>query len=268
MMKSLEFTKMSGTGNDFIMIDNRERLFSGAEHKFFKTICKRRTSIGADGVILVQHGNNTPVEMVYMNSDGRKAAMCGNGARCAARFAFDLGMAQSTEFDLEVYGSIYPASVKDAGVSIQFNSVVYAAPDLNISLKPAWKAGGLVQVGVPHYMVFVDSLESVPVAEYGARYRNDRAFPDGANINFVEIRGEDAISVRTYERGVEGETLSCGTGSIAASCASCRLMGVHTPVRVTTRGGILTVDAPEDWTSAVLTGPAVTVYKGVFADLP
>jgi len=262
-MNKIKFAKMSGTGNDFIVFDNRTGIFKGDEQRFFENICKRRFSIGADGVILVQNGKNTPVEMSYFNSDGRHAAMCGNGARCAARFAFEKGIVNQRQFDIEVAGAVYSANVGEESVSVLFGSLSGYNSDIDIEIEQEWKIGGFVISGVPHLVIFVPDINRVDVDKYGRTYRQSPIFENGANINFVQKSGESSIKVRTYERGVEGETLSCGTGSVASAFVAFKKLSLRLPVHVEVRGGILQIDTDDEWKSVILTGPAEIVYEGV-----
>jgi len=261
-MSEIKFTKMQGTGNDFIIIDNRSGMFSGSEHYFFEKICRRRFSVGADGVILIQNGKIAPVEMYYLNSDGRQAAMCGNGARCAAKYVFEKNIISEREFDIEAAGRVYSVSVGQEDVTVRFGSVSDYDPDLNLEVETEWQRGGFVISGVPHYVIFVPDVDKVDVEKYGRLYRNNPVFKNGANINFVQKNGENSITVRTYERGVEGETLSCGTGVVASSFIAHKKNNIKQPVTVATRGGILKVSTEDQWKSIFLTGPAEIVYEG------
>jgi len=262
-MNKFSFTKMAGTGNDFIVIDNRSEVFKGDEQEFFEKICRRRFSVGADGVILIQNGKIAPVEMYYLNSDGRQAAMCGNGARCAAKYVFEKNIISERQFDIEAAGRVYSVSVGQEDVTVRFGSVSDYDPDLNLEVETEWQRGGFVISGVPHYVIFVPDVDKVDVEKYGRMYRRSPLFKNGTNINFVQRSGESSIKVRTYERGVEGETLSCGTGSVASAFIAYKRLSVRLPVTVETKGGILKVGSDDGWESILLTGPAEIVYEGI-----
>jgi diaminopimelate epimerase len=255
---------MAGTGNDFIVIDNRNGRFTGRERAFFAFICRRRFSVGADGVVLAERGNNAPVRMRYFNSDGRPASMCGNAARCTALFAFGRGWVKKPAFDLEAADGIHPVRVRvrEGKVTVRMSPARGFKTGLGICLAPEHREGGFVDTGVPHFVVFVDDVDRVDVEAEAPPYRHHPAFTVGANVNFVQMLQDGPIAMRTFERGVEGETLSCGTGCVAAALTAGKIYGRPSPVTVWTRGGILTVSFNADWTRIDLTGPAKTAFEG------
>ena len=255
---------MTGTGNDFIVFDNRNGRWSGRERAFFASICRRHESIGADGVVLIERGGAASIRMRYYNRDGREAPMCGNAARCAALYAVRKGMVRSPSFVLEASDGAHPVRVAGRRtVTVRMRPAEGYGTGLGIVREPEFSEGGFIDTGVPHWVVFVPAAERVALSAVAPYYRHHPAFPEGANVNFVEVRGGNRIAVRTFERGVEDETLSCGTGCVASALIVSRTHGYSSPVRVETRGGILTVAFDEEWRSIDLTGSAEVVYEGV-----
>jgi len=259
----LPFTKMAGTGNDFILFDNRAGFFTGQEKDFFNAICKRRFSIGADGVVLVETGTSAPVRMRYYNSDGQEAAMCGNAARCTALYALDKGIVSGTAFALEASDGVHAVSIDGREVTVQMIRIADFRTGFSILREPEFREGGFINTGVPHFVIFVPDVEKVDARETAPRYRFHPVFPEGANVNFVQLLDSGSIRVRTYERGVEDETLSCGTGCVASALMASGNPGYASPVVVETRGGRLTVAFDPDWKNVFLSGPVEIVYEGV-----
>jgi len=260
---SISFTKMSGTGNDFIVFDNRQLGFTQNDSTFFKQICQRRTAIGADGVLLIDVEGTHSLKMQYFNRDGQKAAMCGNGARCAAYFGFQKGVVSNHSFILFSDKDQHDVSVQNKNVALKMSEPFDFQEKLNLSEEPHLKEGGFINTGVPHYVLFVSDIETVDVMRLGQKYRFHKKFAEGANVNFVQQLGENKIKVRTYERGVEEETLSCGTGSVASALIASQQLGCNSPVQVHTNGGVLTVQFNTNWTDVTLIGEVEIIYEGV-----
>lgn len=263
----IPFTKMSGTGNDFIVINNRTHLFSGREEVLFQRLCTRRVSIGADGLILVETADQSPVRMRYFNADGRESTMCGNGARCTAFFAFDNGFVDKRDFTLEAADGLHPVVVSESGVRLKMTTTGGLRTGLGILQESSLSEGGFIDTGVPHFVVFADDIESLDVENLGSRYRHHSAFREGANVDFVRV-SDEGIDVRTFERGVERETLSCGTGCVASALVASKMHGIVSPVSVNTRGGILCVTFDDAWDQITLEGSVNIVYEGVFRRSP
>lgn len=263
----LEFWKMSGAGNDFIVIDNRHGTLPEAPREaLFRQWCRRGLSIGADGVLLVEPSSCADFRMRYYNADGREAETCGNGSRCIARFAHERGIAPA-DMRFETLAGIYSASVQGETVAVTMSDA--HGLRLGIAIAGPSFAGQVhfVNTGVPHLVVLVDELETAPVLEVGRWLRFHELFaPAGANVNFIRVADAHAIAIRTYERGVEAETLACGTGSVASALVATKLGLVTPPVDVVTRSGdILGVDfvATENGATNVrLQGPARFVFRG------
>jgi diaminopimelate epimerase len=259
------FTKMSGTGNDFVVFDNRDGRFTGEESAFFSAVCRRGISVGADGVILANRGSSAPVRMRYFNADGGEASFCANGARCAARFAFEKGFTEKRRFILEASDGDHETEILPETVRLRMALPTGFNRSPGLLEDPRFRVAGFVNTGVPHLVLFLEdeaALEALDVAAAAPFYRRHPAFPGGTNVNFAARTSGGAIRVRTFERGVEGETLSCGTGCTAAALIASAEGTVSPPVAVQTRGGLLTVEFDPEWKTVFLSGPAVTVFDG------
>lgn len=274
MTKQISFTKMSGTGNDFIIIDHRDGFLSSAEQpSFARKVCKRMFSVGADGLILIENSDEADFQWQFYNADGTKAEMCGNGARCAARYAYSKGIASSAMSFMTVAGLIR-AEVKDDLVKLAMT------PPQDTMLHCKFDFGGESRVshfsntGVPHAVYFVENNRDTPVQEWGHEIRFHALYqPAGTNVNFAEVTGRTSLMVRTYERGVEDETMACGTGAVASAMLGGLLGYVKSPVAVTTSGGeVLTIyfDIEEGQDvkqigGVYLEGPANFIYEGMLS---
>jgi len=232
------FTKMESGGNDFIIIDNREKIFTRGLSKLAVNLCRRRSSIGADGLILLEKADKADYRMRIFNPDGSEPEMCGNGARCLARFAFIKGIT-SAQTVMETKAGNVEAQVRGKKVKVRLRNPSDMNLNFTISLKPRGSQRvNFINVGVPHVVIFVPALDRVDVQTLGRTIRYHRRFaPAGANVNFVSVRGRNSIHIRTYERGVEDETLACGTGAVASALVSGLRGKVSSPVEVHTRGG-------------------------------
>lgn len=236
----LSFSKMAGGGNDFVVIDNRGPKIADAA-ELTRRICTRALSVGADGLILVENSARATFRMRYYNSDGGLAAFCANGTRCAARFAF-LNVIAGRKMTIETDAGIVGAEISEGGlVALSLPAPHAFRPQRPVVVGETAVRGSSIVVGVPHYVVFLrDDLWAYDIAPMGRAIRTHRDLaPDGgANVNFVSVRDAHAIDVRTYERGVEGETLSCGSGVVASAVTSALFGRVKSPVSVLTRSGI------------------------------
>jgi diaminopimelate epimerase len=264
-LKSIPFTKMAGTGNDFIVFDNRSSRFSGRETSLFETLCRRRTGVGADGLILVEEGKKAHVRMRYFNRDGRESTMCGNGARCTAHYAWSKRIVTAAAFDLEAVDGIHHVLVDGNRVTLWMMPPKHLKTDLDILREADLTEGGYIDTGVPHFVVFSKNVDDLDVERLGRYYRNHDAFPEGTNVNFVQRLEKKQIRVRTFERGVEAETLSCGTGCVASAFITAEKNGWPSPVRIFTRGGELVVFFDEARRNVSLTAPVTIVYEGVLS---
>lgn len=232
------FWKMQGSGNDFILVDNRRGAVApGAGPALARRLCPRGFAVGADGLILVERARDADFRWRFYNADGSAAEMCGNGGRCAARFAFLRGIAPA-RMRFETGAGTVRAEVRGARVKLQLPLPQGYRETVPVEAEGERFAPAYVVVGVPHAIVRRDDLERVPVARWGRALRRHPAFaPAGANVNFYRVEGPRRLAVRTYERGVEAETLACGTGAVATALAASAAGLVSGPVSVLTTGG-------------------------------
>jgi diaminopimelate epimerase len=262
----LKFTKMNGAGNDFVVLDNLDgRLELGSAE--IVRLCDRHRGVGADGVLVVERpSNGADFRMRYYNADGGEAEMCGNGARCFARFASRISGRQGA-ITFETPAGVIRAECDGANVRLAMSDPRDLALDRRIELAEGTVTAHSVNTGVPHAVVFVEDLEKTDVRGLGAalRYHPDFA-PKGTNANFVEIIDSQTVAVRTYERGVEDETLACGTGVVATALILHEKHGAASPVSVRVRGGdtlVVSFEAQSGgYGDVCLTGPAEFVFDG------
>jgi diaminopimelate epimerase len=266
-MKKIPFFKMSGSGNDFIIIDNRNGIVDeGGLSSFIQKVCMRRMSAGADGMILIEKNDSADFMWRFFNSDGGRAEMCGNGARCAARFAYLNGIAGDA-MSFATDAGIVHAEIKGERSKVKMTDPSGFTDDCTIELIGGPLALSCVNTGVPHAVAITDDIEAVDVRGKGREIRYHKYFaPAGTNVNFMTGIRSGTISVRTYERGVEDETLACGTGSIASALVTAYKNKSVSPINVTTRsGGVLTVYFSRDsekFHDIYLEGDARVIYKG------
>ncbi|WP_294825032.1 diaminopimelate epimerase [uncultured Flavobacterium sp.] len=255
----LKFHKYQGTGNDFVMVDNRDNVFPKNDTKLIGHLCDRKFGIGADGLILLENDDATDFRMVYYNSDGNESSMCGNGGRCIVAFANALGLIEDeTEF-IAIDGRHHAVIAKDGIVSLHMKDVHTVSVYENYVF---------LDTGSPHHVEIVDDLQGLDVKKVGASIRYSGLYGDkGSNVNFVVPVGTDKFAVRTYERGVEDETLSCGTGVTAVAIAMKVLdKAAANTVKLETPGGGLEVsfiqEEGKQFREIYLKGPASFVFKG------
>jgi diaminopimelate epimerase len=237
-MDAIEFWKMSGSGNDFILIDNRGRAVPEQDMtRLVEKVCRRRESVGADGVIFLTESSQYDFAWHYFNADGGEVDMCGNGTRCIARFAYLKGIV-GTKMTFGTRTGPVSAEVMGRIVKVLMPNPSDLRLDIGLPREREWLTVDFINTGVPHVVVQVEDLEGHPVIDQGRSIRYDPMFsPSGTNGNFVKVHGSDLIETRTYERGVEDETLACGTGAIASVLVASSRGLVNSPVRVKTRGG-------------------------------
>jgi diaminopimelate epimerase len=266
-MKTIPFFKMSGSGNDFIVIDNRAAVVPEAElTRLVVGACRRKMSAGADGMILIESSDHLDFKWRFFNADGSLPDMCGNGARCAARFAYLNGIADR-QMAFETRAGTIEAMVGDDSVNIRMTDPRDLKTGMLLDIDGTPSAVGSVNTGVPHVVMVVDDVAAVDVVERGRRIRHHRDFaPEGTNVNFVSVDQAGRISIRTYERGVEDETLACGTGNVAAALILAHERGLRSPVALTTRSGAgLTVHFNTQggrYRDVFLEGDARVIYRG------
>ncbi|MCM0668359.1 diaminopimelate epimerase [Flavobacterium tyrosinilyticum] len=254
----IEFYKYQGTGNDFVMIDNRSNFFPKDDVKLIERLCDRRFGIGADGLILLENDTETDFRMVYYNSDGNQSSMCGNGGRCLVAFANQLGVIDDKTTFIATDGLHHASVNTDSIVSLQMIDVN------EIQKKDSYT---FLNTGSPHHVQIVDDLEHYNVKENGAAIRYGELYGEkGSNVNFVKKVDNDTFSLRTYERGVEDETFACGTGATAVAIAMNAIGETdQTSIHLNVEGGKLVVSFDKDndvYTNVFLTGPAKFVFKG------
>ena len=259
------FAKYEGAGNDFILIDNREGGFT-PDTELIAALCDRHFGIGADGLMTLARSTGVDCSMRYYNADGSEGEMCGNGARCFALFAEHRGIGGETKF-FDAADGLHTAHIRRIkGLSGEIELGMIAVREIRTG--DGW---WFLNTGVPHYVEFVDNLEAVDVIGRGRDIRRDtERFPQGTNVNFVQVTGDGAIRMRTYERGVENETLACGTGATAAAIVTAfARQPLATDFRITVPGGALAVrfsheQGTQTYTDIRLTGPARRVFEGMF----
>jgi diaminopimelate epimerase len=287
----VEFTKMHGAGNDFVVVDEWEREIVSPKEKpaTARSLCDRHHGVGADGVIFVQKSGKSDANFIFYNPDGSRAEMCGNGIRCFAKYLYERGIARKEEITAETLAGDKTLKLSVEGGVVKSVTVSMGAPQIRrgeaqVSFGDASKpmvneeieAGGetyrltAVGMGNPHAILFVDGVKEADVRGDGARIRNAvDIFPKGVNVHFVEKTGTNEFAVRTFERGVEDETLACGTGICASAVAAVlnKKANAGKPIVFHARGGDIEIRLEgkgQDITEVHLTGPAEEVFKGVW----
>lgn len=259
----LEFYKYQGTGNDFVMLDNRRQEFSKNNTKLIKNLCDRKFGIGADGLILLENPDSEPEDfkMVYFNADGKESSMCGNGGRCIVAFANFLGIIEDKTIFSAIDG-LHEAKIKKDLISLKMMNVGEIKSDADFLF---------VNTGSPHHVIFTENVDSIDIKKAGGEIRWSEAYKNsgGTNVNFVEAIDKATFKVRTYERGVEDETLSCGTGVTAVALAAFERGKItKNEVQLETPGGKLKVSFEKNnggYENIWLTGPAKRVFKGIIS---
>jgi diaminopimelate epimerase len=262
----LRFTKMNGAGNDFVMVDNRARDLELSREQIVR-ICDRHRGVGADGILLIEPAENGgDYRMRYYNADGGEAEMCGNGARCFARFARKIADAPD-KISFETPAGNIGAWIHHDLVTLRMSDPVDQKLNLILKIDGEEAVVHYINSGVPHVVVPVARIDVVDVRAQGSVIRHHQMFsPRGANVNFLEKRGTNRIAIRTYERGVENETLACGTGVVASALIFAQTGNVSAPVAVCVRGGseltVGFVKTDDGFRNVTLTGPAEFVFEG------
>ena len=253
---SIQFSKYQGTGNDFVMIDNRDGSFPKNNTQLVASFCDRKFGIGADGLILLENHPTADFKMVYYNADGNLSSMCGNGGRCITSFAKQLGIIESSAI-FEAVDGLHHAQIRGEVVSLKMNDVA----QIIVSEEYAF-----LNTGSPHHVAMVEDLKNFDVKKEGAYIRYKMYGETGSNVNFVEEIENDLFLVRTYERGVEDETLSCGTGAIAVALVLYeREITKMNPIMLKTAGGMLTIHFTKTngvYQNVCLEGPVSIVFNG------
>lgn len=262
----IPFWKMHGAANDFVVVDDRAVSFPVGDSRWLAEVMARRTGVGSEGVLLIQPSTQADFRMRFFNPDGGEVDMCGNGARCIARLAHEIGAAPK-QMSIETPAGIVRAEARGDQVQLIMTEPKDWRMGRSLVIEGRTYGYDFVNSGVPHVVVRVDDLAKTDVHNLGRaiRYHADFA-PKGTNANFIQITGPDSLRVRTYERGVEGETLACGTGMVACGLVAGKLGLVRTPVKVTCASGdVLEVNyspTADGATNVTLLGPAVHVFRG------
>src|SRR5215211_2255235 len=262
----LRFTKMNGAGNDFILFDNRTGNVD-LDRNQIAQLCDRHRGIGADGILLLENPTNcADFRMRYFNADGGEAEMCGNGARCFARFANKVG-GQKAEISFETPAGVISAELKGDLVTLRMTKPSDLRLNVDLPMAAQTRTVHFINSGVPHVVIPVAKIDNADVRREGAAVRNHKMFsPNGANVNFMEKRGPNEIAIRTYERGVEDETLACGTGIVASALIFAASEDCVGPVTVLARGGdelqVSFEKVQNQFRNVTLTGPAEFVFEG------
>ena len=256
---------MNSSGNDFILIDNRGGVFAPSP-SVVKKICARRTGVGADGILLLEESAGQDFKMRIINADGSEAEMCGNGAGCMAKFAYSLGICREMTTFETLAGTIC-AHVKENQVRLKMSDPF----DLRLHQRVEGQEIHFVNTGVPHTVIISDEIDQIDVVGMGRQIRHHSRFqPAGTNVNFIQVLDKSSIKIRTYERGVENETLACGTGSVAGAIISSLLGYTQSPISVKTRSGeIKTVCfdlVDQEIKDVYLEGKVNFVYEGGLTD--
>lgn len=271
-MATIRFAKMAGAANDFIVIDNRGGALREPARAWIAGVCRRRFSVGADGLLLLDHAADADFSMRYFNADGSEAGMCGNGGRCIARFAVLVGLGrEERELTFTNPSGRYRAVVSGERVRLNLPAPSGLEPQITLALRAGERQADFIHTGVPHVVFFTDRLEAEDVAGLGSEVRHHPRFqPAGTNVNFCQVADAHAIRVRTFERGVENETLACGTGSAAAALLAARRGWVKSPVKVLTRSGealdMEFVLRGETFSEIYQSGSARLIYWGELSD--
>ena len=268
-MRRIAFTKMHGAGNDFVLIDDRTETFPVHDHILLAMLAAPRTGIACEGVILLQKSSVADFRMVFFNPDGTEADLCGNGARCVAAFAREIGAVRAPAMTFETRAGLVDAEVSANGaVKVWMPEPKNRRYGLQVKVGDQFVAGDYVVAGVPHFIVPCENIASVDVEGLGRALRLSDAFaPNGTNVDFVQFIPAHKALIRTYERGVEAESGACGTGAVATAVVAVETKKMSLPVHIrTAQGYTLTVDG--DWrhaktTGFTLTGPVKKVFEGV-----
>ncbi|MBN1526030.1 MAG: diaminopimelate epimerase [Candidatus Omnitrophica bacterium] len=271
MRGKIAFTKAVATGNDFVVVDNRGGMIGRNIAGFARKVCDRKRGVGADGLLLVERSKKADLKMRIFNLDGSEPEMCGNGSRCIALYAKEKKIAPK-EMDIETVAGVLSATVRDEMVKVKLTDPRDIKWNLCLMIHKCPYRVNFTNTGVPHVIHFVDDLERVDVKDLGwkIRYHEDFA-PAGTNVDFVKVMDKKNIKIRTYERGVEDETLACGTGSVASAIIAAEAEKLDSPITVETRGGEkLKVYFEKDegeFRNIYLEGRAQLVYEGVIKNV-
>ncbi len=267
MLHHLHFAKASGAGNDFVVLNSMDERLSVEKPPLARALCDRHRGIGADGLLVLEPSRVADFRMLYFNADGSTGGMCGNGARCAALVAWRSGIT-GRQSRIEALDFVYLADIGEGDIRLSMKDPEGLRSPVEVRVCEGQYSCHHLDTGAPHLVVFVEDLQAVEVVSVGRSLCHAAQFlPAGTNVDFVHLAGTNAIELRTYERGVEDETLACGTGSVAAAVVSALVHGLQFPVDVRVRSGAtLRVHARrsgESVSTIVLEGPAEILFQGI-----
>jgi len=263
----MNFSKLTGSGNDFVVIDNRKTEITKRKQAAVR-LCDRKFGIGADGLLLLEASEKADFRMRIFNPDGSEAEMCGNGLRCILRFAAETGISRKKIVHVETLAGILEGQVSGSTVKAQLNVTGELRLNLRIPAGNTVVTGHFLNTGVPHTLIMTDDIDKVNIQTLGPAIRYHKLFkPKGTNVDWIEIVNRHFLKIRTYERGVEGETLSCGTGSVAAGIAGFLLGKIDSPVTVLARSGEkLCVHFDKTLRAVYLEGKIAFAFRGQWLD--
>jgi diaminopimelate epimerase len=268
-VRCVRFSKYSGCGNDFILVDHRQPFFPLNDRTLIQKLCHRQLGIGADGIILLEPSSSCDLKMRIFNCDGSEAEMCGNGLRCFAQFIYELGFPKKKYLIQTMHQQLTIEPFHNE-VKTSMGDPQEIKLDIDLPLDQGNIVAHYLDTGVPHAVIFVDEIEKTPVTDLGNKIRFHSYFaPKGANANFVQKITEKELAIRTYERGVEAETLACGTGATASAVVAALKWQLTPPIAVKTRSrDTLTIDFIQNNNGSIThvtqTGPAVKHFHGEF----
>lgn len=265
VMTKINFTKFNATGNDFIVIDNREKIYKADDKKRWENLCSLKTGIGADGVLLLEKSTIADFKMRYVNADGGEVEMCGNGARAITAYAHEILNEKKETYRFETMNGIYECALDAVyGYRLKMTELydVETISLADLDQKMAAKKSIYMNTGVPHAVFEIEKILDYPVIDNGKLVRHDKRFPKGSNANFFEVISPKHIRIRTFERGVENETLSCGTGATATALAAAKFYDWKDEIILETLGGRLAVKFSENLSSIYLCGKVEKIFTG------
>jgi diaminopimelate epimerase len=260
------FSKYVGCGNDFILIDDRNDIFPITHPSTIRHLCHRQYGIGADGLILLQNSTIADARMRIFNADGSEAAMCGNGIRCLMQFMDEVGLSDSM-YQIETMQRLLKVVRKQTEINVEMGPPQHVCWNQSIVHEEKTYFFDFLDTGVPHTVFFVDHIEDIPLLEWGRFVRYHSFFrPEGTNVNIAQLLSNQTIAMRTYERGVEGETLACGTGATAVALAAAHRFGLTSPISIQTCSKeILTISFQQNsaiFSDVFMQGPATRTFRG------
>lgn len=264
-MTKINFTKFNATGNDFIVIDNRKKAYRAEDKTHWGSLCSLKTGIGADGVLLLEESSRVDFKMRYLNADGGEVEMCGNGARAITAFAHEVLDNKKETYQFETMNGIYECSIDAVyGYRLKMTELYdierISLKDLEIEMRAS--RSSYLNTGVPHAVFEIENILDYQVLDHGRTVRHDSRFPKGCNANFFEVISPKHVRIRTFERGVENETLSCGTGATATALAAAKFYGWEEEVMLESLGGRLAVKFSKDLKDIYLCGQVEKIFTG------